>query len=244
MSKRHVEHWRPCAFVTTPTSNWLVTSDSHSGFEYQPQTLFQAEIEPSGRLCDADKVRLSAAKRTVDQNYYELDEYVDGDLRTNPMFICHESDFKEGGFEALRLLHNYLSSLYSLNEAIRILCNRYTSDSIELTSGDFTPVSGGSDRSHYGRKLGFLRGLRTDFQHGGFSCFTFDKSGELGDFEGYQVIFDRTAFVNDSGLRDPERFLRWTNEAEQRHPISYVGAFHQQTLQDFYDDVEAWFAGE
>lgn len=221
-----------------------MTSDDNSGFEYQLQTLLRAEIEPSSRLRDADEVRLSAAKRTVDQNYYELDEYIDGDLQTNPVFICHETRREDEGFEALRLLHNYLASLYSLNETVRTLCNRYTPDSVELTSGDFTPISGGSNRSHYGRKLGFLRGLRTDFQHGGFSCLTFDKAGEIGDFEGYQVVFDRLSFINDSGLREPERFLRWTNEAEQRHPISYIGTFHQQTLQDFYDDAEAWFVGE
>jgi hypothetical protein len=215
-----------------------------SDFEYQLQALARAGIEPKSRLQDADEVRLSAAKRTVDQNYFELDEYIDGDLRTNPVFICRREQVEEEGFEALRLLHNYLASLYSLNETIRVLCNRYTSDSVELTSGDFTPASGGSDEFYYGRKLGFLRGLRTDFQHGGFSCLTFTKAGELGDFEGYHVVFDRDAFLSESGLRKPNRFLRWTNEAQQRHPISYIGLFHQQTLQEFYDDVEAWFSGE
>lgn len=219
-----------------------MTSNSNSRFEYQLQSLIQADIKPNSRLHDADAVRLSAAKRTVDQNYYELDEYIDGNLQTNPMFICRSDRVEEEGFEALRLLHNYLSSLYSLNEAIRVLCNRYTSDTVELRSGDFTPVSGGNEQLYYGRKLGFLRGLRTDFQHGGFSCLTFNRAGELGDFEGYHVVFDRSAFISDSGLQEPGRFLRWTNEAEQRHPISYIGSFHQQTLQDFYGDVEKWFA--
>ncbi len=219
-------------------------SEFSSDFEYQLQALACAEIEPNSRLRDADEVRLSAAKRTVDQNYFELDEYIDGDLRTNPVFICRRDQVEEEGFEALRLLHNYLASLYSLNETIRVLCNRYTSGTVELTSADFTPASGGSDGFYYGRKLGFLRGLRTDFQHGGFSCLTFNKAGELGDFEGYHVVFDRAAFLADSGLREPNRFLRWTNEAEQRHPISYIGSFHQHTLQEFYDDVEAWFSGE
>lgn len=216
-------------------------SGSSPEFEYQLQALLNAEIEPTSRLSDADEVRLNAAKRTVDQNYYELDEYIDGDLRTNPMFICHGDRIEEEGFEALRLLHNYLSSLYSLNEAIRVLCNRHLSDGAELTSGDFTPASGGCEDSYYGRKLAYLRGLRTDFQHGGFSCLTFDSAGRLGDFEGYHVVFDRVAFIEDSGLGEAGRFLHWTNAAEQRHPISYVGSFHQQTLQDFYRDVEAWF---
>lgn len=218
-----------------------MTADS-SDCPYQLQTLAQTAIEPTTRLTETDEIRLSAAKRTVDQNYYELDEYIDGDLRTNPVFICRADRIQEEGFEALRLLHNYLASLYSLNEAIRVLCNRYTADAIELTSGDFTPASGGTDTSYYGRKLGFLRGLRTDFQHGGFSCLTFDNAGELGAFNGYHVVFDRHAFVSESGLRDPNRFLRWTNEAEQRHPISYIGSFHQRTLQEFYTDVEAWFS--
>jgi len=214
---------------------------SPSEFEYQLQTIAQTAIKPNSCLRETDGIRLSAAKRTVDQNYYELDEYIDGDLRTNPMFISRADQIQEEGFEILRLLHNYLASLYSLNEAIRVLCNHYTPDTVKLASGDFTPASGGADGSYYGRRLAFLRGLRTDFQHGGFSCLTFNKIGELGDFEGYHVVFDRNAFVSDSGLREPHRFLRLTNDAEQRHPISYIGLFHQQTLQEFYDDVESWF---
>ncbi len=132
-----------------------MTSDSHPEFEYQLQDIFEAEVGPDCRLRDGDDVRLSGAKRTVDQNYYELDGYIDGNLRTNPVFICHADRVQEEGFEVLRLLHNYLSSLYSLNEAIRVLCNRYTADAVEVRSGDFTPASGGSDQSYYGRKLGF-----------------------------------------------------------------------------------------
>ena len=40
------------------------------------------------------------------------------------------------------MLHNYLASLYSLNEAVRVFCNRYTPDDVELTRDDFTPSSG------------------------------------------------------------------------------------------------------
>ncbi len=164
-----------------------MTADSSSNFEYQLQTLARANIDPNGCLQETDEIRLSASKRTVDQNYYEIDEYINGDLQSNPIFLCHAERVQEEGFEVLRLLHNYLSSLYSLNEAIRVLCNRYTPDSVKLNSGDFTPASGGNDNSYYGRKLGYLRGLRTDFQHGGFSCLTFEKVGELGNFEGYHV---------------------------------------------------------
>lgn len=219
-----------------------MTSGSDSRFSFQVQTIAQAPIQPKSSFREQDKTRLSAAKRTLDQNYYELDEYIDGDLSENPIFICHESRADEEGFEALRLIHNYLSSLYSFNETIRVLCNQYAAESIELTSGDFTPASGGTTASYYGRKLGFLRGLRTDFQHGGFSCLRFKNGGELGDFVGYQVLFEQPAFIQESGLDDPSRFLRWTNETEQRHPLSYIGSFHQKTIQAFYDDCENWFS--
>jgi len=241
MSKRPVGHWQLCVSETRATSETVTPESNSSEFDYQLQALLQVEITPDRRLSEADSVRLSAAKRTVDQNYYELDEYIDGDLQTNPIFICHSDRVEEEGFEALRLLHNYLSSLYSLNETIRVLCNQYTANNCRLTSSEFTPASDGNDNSYYGRKLGFLRGLRTDFQHGGFSCLSFNKVGDLGDFEGYHVVFDQAAFINESGLREPNRFLQLTNEAEQRYPISYIGSFHQQTLQEFYNDVEQWF---
>jgi hypothetical protein len=58
---------------------------------------------------------LSVAKRTADQNYFEIGAYIDGDLATNPLFICRQEDREEEGLEALRLVHNYLSSLHSFN---------------------------------------------------------------------------------------------------------------------------------
>jgi len=210
-------------------------------FAYQLQTLAGTAATPAQRLGEQDRTRLSAAKRTVDQNYYELDEYIDGDLATNPVFLCHQANRQEEGFEVLRLLHNYLSSLYSFNETVRVLFNRQTTSEYTLSQGDFTPASGGTSQSYYGRKLGFLRGLRTDFQHGGFSCLSFEKAGELGEFGGYHIVFDEPAFLQESGLDEPSRFLRHSNGQEQRHPLCYLGQFQQETLQAFYDDTVAWF---
>jgi hypothetical protein len=218
-----------------------VPSASSPDFEYQLQKLVGRNVTPTSGLSEQDWVRFTAAKRTLDQNYYEVDKYIDGDLATNPIFICHQDEPREEGFEALRLLHNYLSSVYSFNETVRVLFNRHTEANTVLQSSDFTPASGGSDRSYYARKLSFLRGIRTDFQHGGFSCLSFEKVGELGDFGGYHIVFDREAFLNESGLDDPSRFLQQTNENEQQHPLCYIGTFHQQTLQEFYEDSGEWF---
>lgn len=137
ISRQPSEHYQQFVFETRlPNSLDSVTSTSSSPFDHQIQTLAQAAIEPNRRLRDSDEIRLSAAKRTVDQNYYELDTYIDGDLRTNPVFICRADRVEEEGFETLRLLHNYLASLYSLNEAVRVLCNRYTPDGFLFLSGE------------------------------------------------------------------------------------------------------------
>ncbi len=47
--------------------------------------------------------------------------------------------------------------------------------------------------------------------------------------------------MDDSGLTDPNRFLRHTNTSEQQYPLCFLGQFHKNTLQTFYEDTEAWF---
>lgn len=157
------------------------------------------------------------------------------------MFVCQTENREEEGFEVLRLLHNYLSSLYSLNETIRVLVNQYTDDEIELQQRQFANSNRASGLPYYGRRLTFLRGLRTDFQHGGFSCLTFEENGSLGDFGGYHVVFDRAAFIHDSGLRSPTRFLKYANKSNRQYPLCYVGLFQQQTVQEFYTNTQNWF---
>lgn len=210
-----------------------------SRFDYQIQALADEAVVPTCELTDSDATRLNAAKRTLDQNFLTLDEYVDGDLARNPIFICHTDARRDEGFEALRLLHNYLSSLYSFNETIRVLFGRQTD--CELRTSDFTPTTDGTAQPYYARKLSFLRGVRTDFQHGGFSCLSFERTGRLGDFAGYHVVFDREEFLGESGLRRPSRFLRFTNENERRHPLCFVGQFHRNAVQEFFEDTESWF---
>ncbi|WP_135853399.1 hypothetical protein [Halorussus salinus] len=212
-----------------------------SSYEYEIQALYEANVLPANTLSQSAATRLTAAKRVLDQNYYEVKQYINGDLETNPVYICPEDSREDAGFEVLRLLHNYLSSLYSFNETIRVVFNQNTADGVELTSGSFTPATGGTEESYYARKLSFLRGLRTDFQHGGFSSLSFEKVGDLGNFAGYHVEFDSETFVEDSGLRDPKRFLRHTNGNEQRYPLCFIEQFQTGQLQSFYHDVEEWF---
>lgn len=207
----------------------------------QIEALYGQSIRPERTLSQDDQRRFDVARRVIDQNYYELSEYIDGDLETNPIFICHRDQREEEGFEALRLVHNHLAALYSYNETVRVLFDRYTPDAVHLAQSDFTPNTAAEEESHYGKQLAFLRGLRTDFQHGGFSSFQFSKVGELGDFGGYHVEFNRQRFVEESGLRDPESFLRHSNDAQRQYPLCYIGRFHTQTLNGFHTDTQEWF---
>lgn len=177
----------------------------------------------------------------MENNNYQLVEYIDGDLVTNPIYICLRETQEDTGFDVLRLLHNYLASLYSYNETVRVLFNEYAPGGTTLSSGEFTPASGGTPDSYYGRKLSFLRGLRTDFQHGGFSCLRFTTAGTLHGFGAYHVEFDRQRFVEDSDLTDPTRFLAHTNERERQHPLAFVGRFHGNAFQSFAADADSWF---
>ena len=210
-------------------------------FEYQLQQLCECPAVPTAGLSEIDRWRLNTATRIVENNHFRLVEYVDGDLVTNPIYICPEEAQQDTGFTVLRLLHNYLASLYSYNETVRVLFNEYAPEGTTLSSGAFTPASGGTDDTYYGRKRGFLRGLCTDFQHGGFSCLRFVRAGTLHGFGAYHMEFDRGRFVEAGGLVDPGRFLAHTNESERRRPLSFVGRFHRNAFQSFAADAEAWF---
>ena len=104
-------------------------------FEYQLQQLCQSTVLPTTHLSAADSRRLNVAIRTINQNNHRLAEHVDGDLVTNPIYICSEEAYEESGFDVLRLLHNYLASLYSYNETVRVLFDRYSPEGQTLTSG-------------------------------------------------------------------------------------------------------------
>lgn len=213
--------------------------DDSEQFGYQIQHLAERPVPPREGLSPSDETRLKAAKRTLDQNYTAVSEHVDGTLPENPTLVCREESRERYAFETLRLLHNYLSSLYSFNETVRVLFEQTTAD-CTLTSGDFTPGRRQS-APHYSRKLEFLRGIRTDFQHGGFSCLQFRRVGTIGELIGYTVAFDCESFLNEGDVERPSRFLRHTNENERSSPVSFIGRFHHETLATFYEDTREWF---
>lgn len=217
-------------------------SNNDEQFDYQIQHLAERSVSPRERLSPNDETRLKAAKRTLDQNYVAIDEHIDGTLPENPTLVCREEDRERYAFETLRLLHNYLSSLYSFNETVRALFEQVTTD-CTLVSGDFTPNKGRSGL-HYSRKLEFLRGIRTDFQHGGFSCLQFRRVGSLGELIGYTVSFDCESFLRGSEVDHASRFLRHTNENERSSPVSFIGRFHREALTAFYEDTREWFGVE
>jgi hypothetical protein len=108
-----------------------VSSDSFSSeCEFQIQEIAGQAVSPDRGISGSNRTRLSVAKRTLDQNYFEIDEYIDGNLETNTIFICHNEDREEEGYEELRVLHNYLASIYSFNGTIRVLFSQHSPDGI------------------------------------------------------------------------------------------------------------------
>lgn len=205
----------------------------------EAEKLLQTVVSPISKLTGSEEQRFSISKSIVDENYFELDDFIDGELRSNPVFICHTDRENESAFTVFRLLHNYLSALYSFNEHVMLLVNEKTPSTCELKRRHFIPDKDQTNVSEYARKVGFLTGIRTDCQHSDFSSLDFDQMGSVGDFGAYHLVFKRDKFVNSS-LRDPQKFLHHTNQAERNYPLSLIAMFHENEFNRFYHDCISW----
>jgi len=64
-----------------------------------------------------NRIRVSA--NIVRQNFDQLEEYVDGKLDQDALFIVYTPSGGEAASYLYRHTHNYLSALYSFNEQVR-----------------------------------------------------------------------------------------------------------------------------
>jgi hypothetical protein len=98
----------------------------------------------------------------LESNFSELVELVSEGYNINESpvirILLDQQEIVAMQAEATRLTHNYLASLYSFNEHIRIISNRVTTDDIGMEAKHFVCTTG-PQTSDYARKVTFLRGL-------------------------------------------------------------------------------------
>lgn len=181
-----------------------------------------------------NRVRVSA--NIVRQNFDQLEEFVDGKLDQDALFIVYTPSGGEAASYLYRHTHNYLSALYSFNEQVRDKVNDIISSHSISKQGII------SGQSRYSEKLAFVRGLRHDVQHGEYGSLKLKCQNTAGDFKIYSVVFKQQAFRSGS-VRHPRDYLRHTSHQDRKYPLPYIADFHKQHFNDFVDDFIDWLQG-
>jgi hypothetical protein len=183
---------------------------------------------------EISRIRVSA--NIVRQNYSALEDFVDGKIDRDALFIVHNATQQEAIPYLYGHVHNYLSSLYSFNEQMWEKVNA------GVSSHPFPKSRFISGRSRYSEKLAYIRGLRHDVQHGEYGCLSLDCRHSVGNFKIYCIEFDEQAFKQGS-VDQPHDHLRHTNQQDRQYPLPYIADFHKRYFNDFVDDSVDWLQG-
>jgi hypothetical protein len=214
-----------------------------------PEKLLGYPCEPAQSVNSNDIQRLESAELVVHKNFTSLREFFDGRLKQGILVVGGNTGNIPIGPKQheqmlmYRQVHNYLASVYSFNEQVRLLVNMYRGDADAtndpIRKGAFVPEKA----TLYTQKLAFVRGLRIDFQHGDFSSVKFDpvQNSELGGGDNvYRVVFDKQAF-RSGATESPDKYLQGASDEEMRYPTGYLYSFHRNHFVGFAEDTEEWF---
>lgn len=193
------------------------------GFEIQ--RILDTSVTPAFGLSDEDMESLSASYLIADANYAELKSSSDDSL----LEIEEGADATSVRFEAIRLLHNYLSSLYSYNEHLADLVDEHVEPEVKGNT------MWRSSNTQYSRELRFLIGLRADCQHGDFSGIR----TEIYENRYLSLRFDESGF-QDGRVEDSEWYLEHTTPKTRKDILEFVFGFHER-LRGFHEDSLEWF---
>lgn len=191
---------------------------------------------PTQSVSNNEISRIRVSANIVRQNYDTLEDFVDGKIDQDALFIVHNTTQQEAISYLYGHLHNYLSSLYSFNEQVREKVDN------GLPAQSFPKSRFISDRTPYSEKLAFIRGLRHDVQHGEYGCLSLDCRRSVGNFKIYCIEFEKKAFRQGS-VNHPHVHLRHTNKQDRKYPLPYIADFHKQYFNDFVDDSIDWLKG-
>lgn len=219
-----------------------------------PEKLLGTPCTPERQVSKNEWQNLVVSEFVAHHNFQELERFVDGSLAEGFVLVSHDSERPNLPLDAkayhrtklYRHLHNYLSSLYSFNEQVRLLINLKRGDPQEphspLGRGAFVP----EDSTIYTQKLAFLRGLRVDVQHGDFRSVRLrrvpnpDPSLVNDDSDVYQIVFDKESFRNGFA-ESPDKYLQYVSDSKLEYVTAYIEQFHKNEFGDFADQTCQWF---
>lgn len=195
------------------------------------------ESSPSENVTEDEKKKLSVSRITVQGNYRELKEIITGDLGLSGLLVVQkDEDYTRKIGTLYRLLHNYLSSVYSYNEHAQSLIESKSDADITLVPNDDTT---------YTRKLAFIRGLRISAQHGDYSCLKHESienssnSALSDDATAYQIKFRKNGFEGTS-VNNWDKYERFTHYEDRKWVLGYISEFHSSYFENFDSHLQDW----
>lgn len=200
---------------------------------------------PHRPTTDAEIDRIRTSAYFIHGNYVRLAD-LGPDIANNGLIRIAKNgngygDIQTKG-EALRRVHNYLSSLYSYNMQVIEHINEKTTDKT-YDKYDLLPGTDVSEQyiPSYIKKNCFLHGLRNDIQHGEYHCLRVDKEREDEEYEYYHLRFIKGHFEPRAtgGLENSGDYLRYTTKQDREYPLPYICEFHDEFNQ-FETDLEDW----
>lgn len=204
--------------------------------------LLREQSGPAYPVTDRDIKRSRSSAYIVHGNFDALARACDDITTTGLVKVSASADESDVTNEVYRLVHNYVSPLYSYNEQIRDILSKRLDR--EVTKSSFLPDRNGASAPEYTRRLAFLWGLRNDFQHGDYWCLSVEPEASRDEFEYYHLYFEKRDFEAspEGSLDESGDYLAHAPDEDQQYPLPYIGDFHRNLFTEFEQNFESWCA--
>lgn len=198
---------------------------------------------PVDPVTDRDLTRARSSAYIVHGNFHHLAQMCDDITTTGLVLVQAGTDETDVENEVYRVVHNYVSSLYSYNEQIRSILNNRLNQ--HIGKGYFLPSQDSKDAPEYIRRGTFLWGLRNDFQHGDYWCLEIRFEGMREGRDCYHLYFEKQDFeaTPKGNLDSAGDYLAHAPDSDLRYPLPYIGDFHRNLFSEFESAFEDWCNG-
>lgn len=195
---------------------------------------------PADPVTERDLTRARSSAYIVHGNFHELAQLCDDISTTGIILVEQGTDETDVENEVYRLVHNYVSSLYSYNEQIRSILNKRLNQHVR--KGAFLPARNNRAAPEYAKRGVFLWGLRNDLQHGDYWCLKVNYEGIHEGDDCYQLYFQKQDFeaTPKGDLDSAGDYLAHSPDEDQRYPLPYIGDFHRNLFSEFETAFEEW----